>query len=121
MERSLFDYISSLYTTQRPSPSSAPSSTLYISLRRLRARRCPASKSTKLGPPFSENITTAQYCTILTGPLALDTMASQLTLQTKVKLPSGHQIPQLGYGVSAVLLCFVYPPTVAAVVLKPPC
>ena len=31
-------------------------------------------------------------------------MASQLTLQTKVKLPSGHQIPQLGYGVSAVLL-----------------
>lgn len=37
-------------------------------------------------------------------------MASQLTLQTKVKLPSGHQIPQLGYGVSAVLLCFVYPP-----------
>lgn len=34
-------------------------------------------------------------------------MASQLTLQTKVKLPSGHQIPQLGYGVSAVLLPYV--------------
>lgn len=48
-------------------------------------------------------------------------MASQLTLQTKVKLPSGHQIPQLGYGVSAVLLCFVYHPTVAAIVLDPPC
>lgn len=30
-------------------------------------------------------------------------MASQLTLQTKVKLPSGHEIPQLGYGVSAIV------------------
>jgi hypothetical protein len=42
-------------------------------------------------------------------------MASQLTLQTKVKLPSGHQIPQLGYGVSAVLLCFLHPSALGAV------
>lgn len=42
-------------------------------------------------------------------------MASQLTLQTKVKLPSGHQIPQLGYGVSAVLLCSLYPSALGAV------
>lgn len=45
-------------------------------------------------------------------------MASQLTLQTKVKLPSGHQIPQLGYGVSAVLLWFCEPARRCCCVLK---
>lgn len=60
------------------------------------SRRCPSS--THLIPPLKAH----NYFTQFTSPPQLHTMASQLTLQTKVKLPSGHQIPQLGYGVSAV-------------------
>lgn len=104
-----------VYKTLRLSPSPAPSPTLYVSPRPLRAAApLPSIDINNRRPTF---LGSHNYCSILTCPALLDTMASQLTLQTKVKLPSGHQIPQLGYGVSAVLPGFVYHHTVTAVVL----
>lgn len=108
MEWSLFECmpLNCVYKTLRLSPSSAPSPTLYVSPRPLRAAApLPSIDIIKSHPTF---LGSHNYCSILTCPPSLVTMASQLTLQTKVKLPSGHQIPQLGYGVSAVLPGFVY-------------